>query len=105
MEQPIAAAATPDLTTLLLVLFLTGVIASGITEILKTWLHGRTSAKASRPLLWKGIFRLIPIILGTLIGTQFLVYPWGIATGAAGGTLSVVVYKKAKALITNLKGV
>ena len=96
---------TPDITTLLLVLFLVGVIASGITEIIKLWLHKRTSAKTTNPMLWKGLFRLIPIILGTLMGTQFLDSPWGIATGAAGGTLSVVVYKKAKTLISNLKGI
>ena len=96
---------TPDITTLLLVLFLVGVIASGITEIIKLWLHKRTSAKTTSPRVWRGFFRLIPIVLGTLMGAQFLASPWGLATGAAGGTLSVVVYKKAKTLISNLKGV
>ena len=99
------SAVIPDITTLLIVLFLVGVISSGITEVLKTWIHKRTSVKSTSPALWKGVFRLIPIVLGTLMGDQFLTYPWGIAAGAAGGTLSVVVYKKAKALISNLKGV
>ena len=39
------------------------------------------------------------------MGHQFFPWPWGVSIGGSGGALSVVVYKKAKSIITNLKNV
>lgn len=87
-----------------MVLFLSGVISSSITEILKLWLRKRVKREGSDPLWWQGLFRLIPIILGGVMGNYFFLFPWGISVGASGGALSVVVYKKAKSLIQNMSG-
>ncbi len=92
----------PELSSVVLVLFLVGTIASGLTEILKLWCRRLYKKDGADHSLWQGVFRLIPIVLGCGLGQPFLAYPWGVSIGAAGGVLSVVLYQKSRELIKSM---
>ena len=97
----------PDLVELFAVLFLSGVISSGLTEIVKLGLKGvrkRVSDEDGKdPAAWQVFFRVVPLALGTYIGFKFYGNTWGYAIGASGGLLSAVLYNKAKQILINLK--
>jgi hypothetical protein len=93
---------TPELTSVILVLFLVGTIASGLTEILKLWCRRLYKKEGADSTWWQGFFRLVPIALGCALGQPFLPYPWGVSIGAAGGVLSVVLYRKSRELIKGM---
>ena len=92
----------PDLLSVILVLFLVGTIASGLTEILKLWCRRLYKREGADAMWWQGLFRLVPICLGASIGHPFFAYPWGIGTGVAGGVLSVVLYRKSREIIKTM---
>ena len=95
-------AEVPEIATVILVLFVVGTIASGLTEILKLWCRKLYKREGADSSWWQGLFRLVPILIGSGIGHQFLDYPWGISIGAAGGVLSVVLYQKSRELIKSM---
>ena len=92
----------PELVEMFAVLFLVGVIASGVTQILK--LSGRLLVpKTDRdPLWWQITFRIVPTLVGAWAGTQFFEYPWGLVIGTSAGLLSAILFNKARAIIQNM---
>tara|TARA_B100000131_G_scaffold221323_1_gene212811 strand:+ start:8121 stop:8423 length:303 start_codon:yes stop_codon:yes gene_type:complete len=95
----------PPLMELAAVLFLSGVVSYGLTQVLKAlagkWV-GR-DVNSSDPPLWQAFFRVIPIIIGTSIGWFFFTPQWGLSVGASGGVLSVILYKKATSLVEDIR--
>ena len=93
----------PATTELLIALFLSGVVSSGITEVVKLWCRKMRKGEESDPAWWQGLFRLVPILVGAGMGTFFFDMPWGVSVGATGGALSVVLYKRAKSFVQNIR--
>lgn len=95
----------PPLLELFAVLFLVGVGSSGITEVIKTlckkWVG--SDVNSNDPVWWQAMFRVIPICVGTAGGHQFFDWPWGACVGMSAGVLCVLLYKKAKTIITGLR--
>ena len=94
----------PEIYELSLALLLIGVASFGITEVVKNWCRRWVSKEGADPGWWQGLFRLIPISIGTLMGSQFFDWPWGVSLGAAAGVLSVLLNKKARDLIKSIRG-
>ena len=96
----------PSVTEVLLVLFLIGVTSSGATEVVKIWFRNKCKNHDQKdPWWWQILFRLFPFALGGAMGAGFFTWPWGVATGASGGVLSAVLYRKARELIQNMKDI
>jgi hypothetical protein len=97
----------PSLLEVFAVLFLSGVISSGVTEIVKIGFKNLRAKwkddKGKDPAAWQITFRIVPLVLGTFIGREFYNDAWGYAIGASGGLLSTVLYSKAKQIVLNLK--
>lgn len=94
----------PDVTQLLLVLFGAGVVSSGVTQMLKQFfsvLIKKTKDKLD-PAWWQGLFRLLPLLIGTAIGYAFFKDAWGLTAGACGGIGSAFIYAK---FITTIRSV
>jgi hypothetical protein len=95
----------PALTELAAVLFFSGVVSYGLTQVIKAlagnWV-GR-EVNSGDPPLWQAAFRIIPIAIGTGLGCFFFTPEWGLSVGASGGVLSVMLYKKATDLIGSLR--
>ena len=92
----------PDLTEMFAVLFLVGVISSGITRILKLAGRKKVPKEGGDPIWWQVTFRVIPTIVGAGLGTQFFAYPWGLVVGTSAGLLSAVLFNKARSIVENL---
>jgi uncharacterized membrane protein HdeD (DUF308 family) len=92
----------PEITDIVLVAFLIGVLVAGITEVIKIPAAKKWKG-AAKPTWWRVLIRTIPIMLGTLIGCPFFDAPWGLVVGGAAGVLCAVFYKKAKKLILGLR--
>ena len=93
----------PDLTEMFAVLFLIGVVSSGVTQILKLAGRKKVPKGAGDPIWWQVTFRIIPTLVGTGLGTQFFKYPWGMVVGASAGLLSAVLFNKARKILENIK--
>jgi len=95
-------AASPSPENIIIVLFLVGVAAYGMTEVIKIWCRKLQPKKedASDPSWWQVVFRGIPIIIGASLGNLFLEFPWGVVTGICSGVLAALIYKRAKQMIS-----
>ena len=95
----------PPLTELAAVLFFSGVVSYGLTQVVKAlaskWI-GR-DVNSNDPPLWQALFRIIPIAIGMALGWFFFAPQWGLSVGASGGVLSVMLYKKANSMIDSLR--
>ena len=93
----------PEYTTLIVVLFLCGVISYGLTQIIKIpckkWIG--TEVNSRDPWPWLLVFRILPLIIGTYAGTLFIHWPWGASVGLVGAILNVALYKQTSTLITS----
>ena len=92
----------PDLTEMFAVLFLVGVISSGITQILKLGGRIKFPSGGKDPIWWQATFRVIPTVIGAGMCTQFFSYPWGVVVGTSAGLLSAILFNKARAIIQNV---
>jgi len=97
--------ALPPTAELLGVLFLAGVIAYTLTDIVKNLLGSFLDRKGDvpDPWWWQSIFRVVPIVIGFLLGWPMLGLKWGGLVGAAGGVFSVLLYKKVSGWLETLK--
>ena len=85
---------TPDLWTLGAVAALAGLFAAGITDLLKLVLKRYFHPGcAGDPRWWAPVLRSTAIGLGCGVGAALLEGPWGLATGAAGGLFSTLIYR------------
>ena len=96
----------PALAELTVVLLICGVCSYGVTRVLKATCGkfiGRDIDEED-PWWWQATFRVVPIVIGTLVGHSFnYEYPWDVLVGACGGILSVAVYKRAEVLLESVK--
>ena len=96
----------PPLPELGILLGLSGVLSYGVTQVIKLacgkWI-GR-EVDSDDPWIWQASFRLIPLLVGTGVGWVFpFPFPWDVTVGAAGGVLSVILYKKVEKMIDAYK--
>ena len=91
----------PDITGVLLSLFIIGVVSSGLTEILKL-VCKRLKTPKKDPTWWQVTFRVIPICIGTAMGHYFFLFPWGVSIGATSGILSVLLYRKTREFLRTM---
>jgi F0F1-type ATP synthase assembly protein I len=92
----------PDFTSIMLVAFLVGIVASGVTNIVKKPVE-KAWCRDKKPLWWEIGVRALPVVIGTLLGWPFFDAPWGLVVGGAAGVLSAVLYQRAKKFITSMK--
>ena len=101
------AGAMPEYTTLLVVLFLCGVISYGITQVIKIPCRKfiGTDVNSKDPWPWQLFFRVLPIAVGSFAGTFFIHWPWGASVGMVGAILNVALYKQTSVIIQNFNPV
>lgn len=106
MVSPIETAITamPEYSTLVIVLFLCGVISYGVTQVVKIpcrkWVGTEVNSKDPWP--WLLAFRVLPLAVGAYVGSLFLHWPWGMSVGLVGAILNVALYKQTSTIIQNL---
>ncbi len=96
----------PEYTTMLIVLFLCGVISYGVTQVVKVpcrrLIGSDLKVSAKDHVVWQFSFRILPLIIGGVTGTQFLEWPWGVAVGVTGAILNVALYRQTTSLIKTI---
>tara|TARA_B000000460_G_scaffold223538_1_gene176694 strand:+ start:1924 stop:2262 length:339 start_codon:yes stop_codon:yes gene_type:complete len=99
-----AIMAMPEYPTLVIVLFLSGVISYGVTQVVKIpcrkWVGTEVNSKDPWP--WLLAFRLFPLLIGAYVGTLFVPWPWGASVGLVGAILNVTLYKQTSSIIRNM---
>lgn len=94
----------PEYSTLVIVLFLCGVISYGVTQVVKIpcrkWVGTEVNSKDPWP--WLFAFRVFPLAVGAYVGSLFLHWPWGASVGLVGAILNVALYKQTSTIIQNL---
>lgn len=97
------AVTIPEYSTLVIVLFLCGVISYGLTQVVKIPCRKYIGPSLGEedPWYWQLVFRLIPLAIGAYVGTLFLDWPWGASVGLVGSILNVALYKQTSSIIDN----
>ena len=94
----------PETGSLLAVLFLSGVVAYGVTEIVKLFMsRWRRGADEEDATWWQAFFRFVPLFVGSMVGFYFFTPEWGLSTGASGGVLSVALYRRSREFIKTIR--
>ena len=93
----------PEITDIVVAVFLIGIAVFGITQVIKTISRAIVPKAETDPLWWQAAFRIIPISLGTLLGGYTLEWPWGLLIGMSSGVLAAALYVKAKQLVSSFK--
>lgn len=98
-----AISAMPEYATLIVVLFLCGVISYGITQVIKIPCRKYIGpdVNSKDPWYWQLVFRVLPLAIGSYAGTFFIHWPWGASVGLVGAILNVALYRQTSTIIKN----
>jgi len=93
----------PSITTMIVVLFICGVVSYGVTQVVKIpfrkIIGTDLKVTASDPVWWQFTFRILPLIIGAAVGSAFIEWPWGVSIGLSGAILNVLLYRQTTSII------